>query len=130
LKSLSVRLDAVSTSSPPGSSLNTRLMIVRITVGNLTGTPQRFNEGPNGQFALQAKGKAWVPDLTAKPRLGNQALAGPRGSIPAGATTSGDVAFDVPASFVQTVLQHGALIVVDFGTTSNAAASGAVLRIY
>jgi hypothetical protein len=59
-----------------------------------------------------------------------RAFAGAAGTIRAGATRTGDVVFDVPAGSVQTLLQHSALIVVDFGTTAGYAASAAVLKLY
>lgn len=138
LKSLDVKVNGVSTAQSYSSgngvaSATARgtFVTVNLTVANRLDSPQQFDESDTGQVELQVGKSTYTPNFDAVNQADQQSfLSGNNNTIQPGESQSGDVVFDVPSGQFQTALNHGAVVVVDFGASPNSATSGAVLKIF
>jgi hypothetical protein len=139
LRTLSAKVNGVSTASSYSAASGTitavahgRFVTVNLTVTNRLDSPQQFDGGTTGQVALSVRGKTYTPSFDAENEADQSSFMSANNSAPIqpGESQSGDVVFDVPSTAVNIALAHGAVIVTDFGTGSQAPTNVLVLKIF
>jgi hypothetical protein len=138
LKSLAVKINGTSTaqsySAGGGATSATArgtFVTVNVTVTNRLDSPQQFDESDTGQVQLQVRQATYTPSFEAENQADQKSfLSANLEPLQPGESQSGDVVFDVPTSRVATALNHGAIVVVDFGSTVSTTTTAALLKLF